>query len=339
MSFRRKGPLVADKDVDTVRPSPEEYKYVASLRVPEMLEGSPAPRDIAGQHYCAGVLIASNVVLTAGHCVQNSLKNPDVHVGRYRRNNRETEYFEEYSVLETVVHPDFRKRRDGSIEFDAALLILSDSSQFQPASLQRDLSGSAKGRVLGWGWRKEGNFQSGTKTLLAVDVEILQEDICQMQFEDANSAALCASESSDGCQIDSGGPLISENVVKGVASSSAGCGRNRIGIYTQVLKIVEWIDEIVGEYADPLPPAPPPSLGPPPPLGPPPALGPPPPVGPHPPPAPPPPHAPPPPNNFYSPSAEEYSPYGYPLAEYDLFFPQVILRHASVFCLHLQGKI
>lgn len=213
--------------------------------------GGPFGRSFVGKHYCAGALVAKNVIITAGHCAPVGWY-PDVHVNRYFRDGQDEDRFEVFKVVETIRHPKFVRRSDGLFDYDAAVLILDGESRFDPIQMQRKSECNSSnfcstGRVIGWGWEHRGDFESGSKERLLVDVDLMGQKPCDSLIQPPPEAVLCALEKTHACQVDSGGPLISDGYLKGVASSSAGCGTDPIGMYTRILKIVDWVEEQIGK--------------------------------------------------------------------------------------------
>ncbi|GMH41991.1 hypothetical protein BSKO_09910 [Bryopsis sp. KO-2023] len=236
--------------------NPGDFDWIASLRFPDGV--SVRGKDMSGQHFCGGSLIAKNVVLTAGHClVHRLLKKPVVHIGRFLREGDDEGRFETFQTKETRVHPDF-KGRSGVYDFDIALLVLDGDSNAEPRGIRKDekcFGESAQcglGTALGWGLTVSGDTESAADRLLMVRIPPVPRKQCgELIGTTITDAMVCAGEKGkDACQLDSGGPLIFGKFIAGLTSWGKGCGENP-GVYTNVGGLSEWVDrqlkEISGE--------------------------------------------------------------------------------------------
>ena len=214
------------------------------------------------RHECGGVLAAPDVVLTAAHCVQNGIDDPNVKIvkailGRWDLNN----VFESGSqVLPATVllkHDNYNWQTD---EHDVALIKLAQTSTLPTVKLNTgsDISLLSTGRTytaLGWGDLGDGTFPN---ILQEVQVDFMSSSDCRNAEDPMGSASylsyvyddmMCAfTAGKDGCQGDSGGPLLvrgstaSDDIVVGVTSWGVGCARMP-GVYSRVDYHFEWIQE------------------------------------------------------------------------------------------------
>jgi secreted trypsin-like serine protease len=220
---------------------------------------------------CGGSLIASDVVLTAAHCLATddfygtSILGIDVFVNSTTYKYSEYEYYRE--ATKWVVHPDYNP---SNLANDIALIFLDAPVKSVPlvvmnrnASIPVSKNPSAL-RVIGLGVENINNsYFDSTYTfpdqLMQAELNPLSVTACKKRYGSYSigEKVLCAG--GDGlaspCYGDSGGPLLmmkssaEKDVQVGIVSWGTGCDPDSPGVFTRVSSFGQWIDVQICKYS------------------------------------------------------------------------------------------
>ncbi|KAH8336749.1 trypsin zeta [Drosophila kikkawai] len=223
--------------------------YQISLRY----KGITTPQN-AYSHRCGGSIISSNEVLTAAHCVIGTVPSQyKVVAGSNYRTGSDGVIT---SVKEIIMHEGYFS--GAAYNNDVALLILDPPlplNNFTIKAIQLASEPPLPGaisKISGWGTTSSGGTASDV--LLAVDVPIVSNEVCNQDYEDFGDETyqitkemLCAGKrgvgGADACQGDSGGPLVVRDQLYGVVSWGNRCAlADYPGVYANVAELRSWID-------------------------------------------------------------------------------------------------
>jgi trypsin len=208
-------------------------------------------RYLNGQHMCGASLVAPDVILTAGHCMAESVGS--IQIGRYDFSSPSDAY-ETMTVATSETHPNFERQE---LRFDFAVAKLSSPVQgnYSLIRINGDSGFPEVGDemiVIGWGATNTQTWDF-PHVLQETTVQVISNDACesfqlygQRLYEgEIFDEMMCAySIGTDACSGDSGGPLISRMTDRasqvGVVSWGRGCAMYP-GVYSRVSTGYEWI--------------------------------------------------------------------------------------------------
>lgn len=204
---------------------------------------------------CSGTLIAPDVVLTAGHCVEIAPKLVITNTTDYA-----TTAGDRIPVKWARAYPDWEHR------YDVAVLMLDHVARPAPrviataclANQYLDSGGAVE--VVGFGLTSPSGTDDNT-TLRRADVPILDprcatDPSCEPSVI-PNGEFTAGGRGTDSCFGDSGGPAMLPTrhgpalvgvVSRGLALPGAPCGNG--GVYVRADKVVSWIQSVTGRHLE-----------------------------------------------------------------------------------------
>ena len=204
---------------------------------------------------CGGSIIASNVILTAKHCV-GGLNSNSVQVVAGITCKNEINNNNMFDVQQIITHPTL----------DVALLILESnipvsnktrSINFRSSLDTQYYNVGNEVSVSGWGWLTPDGYDP-SQCLNSVDVNIISNATASIQLGETVSnyeiaTAGIGSIRQGACHGDSGGPLViwsntlNDYVLIGVVSwgqpSCTGDNTNSPSVFVRVSKLISWINQ------------------------------------------------------------------------------------------------
>ncbi|XP_012230032.1 trypsin [Linepithema humile] len=228
------------------------YPYIVSLQ-----------RGIFGltSHFCAGSIINSEWILTAGHCVNAVSRLVKITVKAGKHNLKARESTEQIiKAAKTIVHEQYK---GGVGPYDIALIKLKSPLSFTAAvqaiklpEAESEPSGNAT--LCGWGSTSTSRLPKMPNKLQYVNLEYVDLSVCSEAVSrlagssPVHETNVCTGPLTGGisaCSGDSGGPLTScvdgEDQLTGIVSwGIIPCGTvGAPSVYTKVSAFKSWIDE------------------------------------------------------------------------------------------------
>ena len=241
---------------DAIDPPSDDAASVEALDAP-VVGGTPAKSGqwpdavavIAPNALCSGTLIAPDLVLTAGHCIE--AKPTKVIVGSVdlAKPGGET-----IAIKTAIAYPDWQHR------YDIGLLELATPSKAKPRAIAQsctaktDLATNKRVRVVGFGLTSKTG--KGSNSLLEDaqlpidDPTCAKDPACRPKPVNPGGEFTAGGHGVDSCFGDSGAPLYAPTshgeVLLGVVSRGLGtmadpCGQGNVGV--RVDKVTLWIEK------------------------------------------------------------------------------------------------
>ncbi|XP_023246094.1 neutrophil elastase-like [Copidosoma floridanum] len=224
-------------------------------RTPKVFKKLSVSLQSYGKHFCGGSLIALDIVLTAAHCFyddKNRLLDPEpykVVAGSYNVNNNHSHT---RSVTKVYLHKEYRKKNNGKMWNDIAVLRLEESfaiegslpNSIRLASLPGKNQDFSKKIIVVSGYYNDGNTLLGL--LKQKRVNIVEPNLCAV---DLHPSLLCGQKTDvvsnleDLCDLNSGSPLVVGSRVIGILSSlPPDCDESgEPATYTKVTEFLDFI--------------------------------------------------------------------------------------------------
>jgi trypsin len=274
--------------------SGKSIRHATARRVPRIVGGTTAPAGTfpwlafilynvsqTGFSYCSGTVVSSDVILTAGHCAEDTATrslNPasgyGVVTGSLDWTDASTRQVS--GVSQVIVYPGYNPATD---QGDAAVLVLSTPTTAPaiPLATASDLgllAPGALGTISGWG-RTIGGDPSSTPSALQWATTVVQSPAyCDQQLSSFVPfdpyTQVCAVNApyfdTSACLGDSGGPLLANDLVGqgghpieiGIAVEVVNnCTTTFPDIYTRVDLISPWANGWIAAVKPAAPPPPP----------------------------------------------------------------------------------
>ena len=250
-------PTISARVVGGLETSIEQAPATAALLHTSQVE---LDGDLFQAQFCGGTVIAARWVLTAAHCVVDSLGNvaePASLMVLTGSTDLANPVNQPIAVQRIIAHELYENVEAG---YDIALLQLQQDAIAEPAAIDTQVVGiDEPAFIAGWGAinsAEDGSTQQFPTQLLGTYVSMSTGSVCgeRQPYYAANTddSVLCAGTSDGGkdtCQGDSGGPLyrvVADTntlvAVSGITSWGIGCGiADYPGIYTSVAAYADWI--------------------------------------------------------------------------------------------------
>jgi MYXO-CTERM domain-containing protein len=199
---------------------------------------------------CTGVLIAPDVVLTAGHCA-SGVDAVQLGVNDWRDDGGEM-----IDVVDVIEYPDSWET------YDIAVLLLDQPSSYEPRVIGTDcvrdyIVDGAEVTIVGYGaidrygYQYTPDLQQGVSEITDADCSSFAQGCNRSVYPDGELGA--GGDGVDACYGDSGGPLYLETpngtYVIGIVSRGwygADCGEGGVWVRPDKDELFEWIEEVAG---------------------------------------------------------------------------------------------
>jgi secreted trypsin-like serine protease len=219
---------------------------------------------------CTGTVVSANVILTAGHCAENTTTATVSPPSGYTVVTGSLDWTDASTrdvsgVSRVIVYPGFNPE---TVQGDAALLVLSTPTTAPPLPLATAsdaglLAPGTLGTITGWGETVAGDVNSLPAALRWAPTVVQSTAYCNQNVSAFDPATqICAintaNDDTSTCFGDSGGPLLANDLAGqngnpteiGIASEVEGeCDTTFPDIFARVDAISSWADGVIAAVA------------------------------------------------------------------------------------------
>ena len=203
---------------------------------------------------CTGTLIAPDIVLTAGHCIESQPYEVIADTVDYTRGG------DRIPVKSSRAYPDWENK------FDVGILMLEHVARGRPRSIapacaaKQGLRDGVMVHLVGFGMTSDtnpNNTQLREADLRISDASCTTDDSCQASVA-PHGEFLAGGNGEGSCFGDSGGPVFLNTkegaalvgiVSRGLAMPGSTCSDG--GVYVRADKVVSWVQSVTGVDLDP----------------------------------------------------------------------------------------
>jgi secreted trypsin-like serine protease len=206
---------------------------------------------VAPNAACTGTLVAPDVVLTAGHCIETHPALVLVDNVDYGAPGGEV-----IRVTSAIAYPDWQHH------YDVGVLVLEHAAAAKPRAIasactvREHFAAGAPVQLVGFGLTSKTGTGTNTRlheaSLPVLDAECAKDPWCQPSIAPGGEFT-AGGQGTDSCFGDSGGPLYLATphgaaligvVSRGLEIDGLPCGGG--GVYVRADKVVPWIEKVTG---------------------------------------------------------------------------------------------